>query len=521
MSAYLQCDFDAEIERHLLSSGSRGIEILPALRNAPEQPPVTTDTLAELDMLRLINNSQLRHDVNFDRELYLRPNLDRAQEEQATKSANDYWEALEAELFILQLSQHARARLDDAKPANLNYWESLVQAGRKRLPGIFKNLRDVAIDLVPAQDRCRIMERLDVDLLLQQIDHSVCDLVDLITWLGSILKSHCAPIRDVLVDRMRDTICKGVHQADRKLIVGGLRQLFTLLEAMKLDIANHQIKLLRLPLIADTVNFQKRHNAYRIRLGRLEPHVSRSWLSQEHEILSLNKGLSPTYLDALIHGVLRNLLFCSSTTSLTFTFYHDLVRLSTIRVDLHNLICHCICCEILLHMLDPGISRCGVPKALSKLRTSLTAIVGSQGLWIEHIGSIATEIVRTMLVLEGRSRLYDADLTALVERKLRVDLNNTSSAFCMLAGDALNRLFLKIRTCVEAHHTLQPIDLQEAFVPMVPARSTQLSDRATISEPVIAATFVDPDVDLVCRLSHIIVLHWQVWADSVYLVELR
>jgi hypothetical protein len=56
---------------------------------------------------------------------------------------------------------------------------------------------------------------------------------------------------------------------------------------------------------------------------------------------------------------------------------------------------------------------------------------------------------------------------------------------------------------------------------MVPARSIQLFDRATVCEPGVAATFVDPDVDLVCRLSHIIVLHWQVWADLVYLVELR
>ena len=521
MSVNLQCDFDAEIERHLLSIGSRGIEILSALRNAPEQPPVTTDTLAELDMLRLINNPQLRHDVNFDRELYLRPNLDRAREQQTIKSANDYWEALEAEFFILELSQDARTQLDDAKPVNLDYWEGLVQASRKRLPGILKNLRDVAVDLVPAQDRCRIIDRLDVDLLLQQIDHGVCDLVDLINWLGFILKSHCAPMRDVLVDRMRDTISDGVHQADRTLIVDGLRQLFTLLEAMKLDIANHQIKLLRLTLIADTVSFQKRYNAYCIRLGRLEPHISRSWLSQEHEILSLNKGLSPTYLDALIHAVLRNLLFCSSTASLTSTFYHDLDRLGIIRVDLHNLICHWICSEILLHMLDPKISKCGVPKALSTLRASLTAIVGSQGLWIEHIENIATEIVRTMLILEGRSRLYDADLTALVESKLRVDLKNTSSAFCMLARHALDRLFLKIRACVKAHHRLLPIDLQEAFLPMAPERSIQVFDRATACEPVVATTFVDPDADLVCRLSHIIVLHWQVWADLVYLVELK
>jgi hypothetical protein len=135
----------------------------------------------------------------------------------------------------------------------------------------------------------------------------------------------------------------------------------------------------------------------------VKPHACRSWLSQEHAILSLNKRLSgPTFPDALIHGVLRNLLFCSSTASLTPTFYLDLDRLRIIRIDLRNLICHSICGAVLMHVLDPEMSRCGATKAFSTLCASLTAIVGPRGLWTEHIESIATEIVRTALAHAGR-----------------------------------------------------------------------------------------------------------------------
>ena len=123
----------------------------------------------------------------------------------------------------------------------------------------------------------------------------------------------------------------------------------------------------------------------------------------------------------MIHGVLRNLLFCSSTASLTPTFYLDLDRLRIIRIDLRNLICHSICGAVLMHVLDPEMSRCGVTKALSTLCASLTAIVGPRGLWTEHIESIATEIVRTVLTLEGRSCAYEAELTALVGRRLEID----------------------------------------------------------------------------------------------------
>ena len=113
------------------------------------------------------------------------------------------------------------------------------------------------------------MDGLDLGLLLQQIDHGVFNLVELIDWLGAILKSPCAPISDVLVDSMCNTITYGAYQAECTLIGDGLRQLFALLEAMKLNIANHQIKLIRLPRIAHTIDFQRRYNAHCIRLGKI------------------------------------------------------------------------------------------------------------------------------------------------------------------------------------------------------------------------------------------------------------
>ena len=517
MNAISQQNVDAEIERHLRSSGPRGEEILPAYRNASEQPPITPDSLTELDMPRIINNPKLRHDVNFDRELHFRPNLDGARGKEKIKSANDYWKALEAELYMLDLSQRARAQPNGTDDPG--YWESLMRASRKRLPSVFRVVRDILITLVPDQDQAKIMERLDVDLLIQQINNGVCDLVDLANWLGIVLKNHCAPMRDALVDKMRKSITKGAQQADQKLMVSGLRQLLNLLEAMKLDVANHQIRHMRPLLIADTVNFQKRYNDHRIGLGKLNPDVSRLWLEQEYDTLSLMGEEPLTYLDALTHAILRDLLFCSSTTSLTSTFYLDLDRLRGIRVDMHNVVCHKICGDVLVHLLAPGISRHETSKALTALRTSLTAIVGSQGLWVEQVGNIAVEIVRLVLTLEGRAHPYDADLIRLAENKLQEDLEPTSSAFCMHAQDMLDRLLPKTKECVNTHCRMPAIELQDALVPPLPAAPNHSFGMGAICEPIAAAKSSDPDIDLVRRFSHVIVLHWQVWADLVYLVE--
>ena len=517
MPTHSERDVTAEIERRLRASGPRGIEILPAFRNASTYPPITPDSLAELDMPRIINNPKLRHDVNFDRELHFRPNLDGARGKQKIKSAEDYWKALEAELYMLDLSQRARAQPDGT--VSPHYWESVMRESRKRLPSVFEVVRDILTTLVPDQDQAEITERLDVYLLIQQIDNGVCDLVDLANWLGKVLKIHCAPMRDGLVDKMRKAITKGAQQADQKLMVSGLRQLLSLLEAMKLDVANHQIRHMRPLLIADTINFQKRYNDHRIGLGKLNPEASRLWLEQEYNTLSAIEGTSLSYLYTLTHALLRDLLFCSSTTSLTSTFYLDLDRLRTIRVDMHNMICHLVCGNILVDLLAPTVLKCDLPKALSVLRSSLKAIVESQRFWAAQIENIAAEVVRVALTLGGRTCLHDADLVALAERRLREDLDPSSPSFCNYAQDLLYRFLPKTKECVNAHSRMPAIELQEALVPPMPVAPTHSFGMGAVCEPVAVARSTDPDMELVRRFSHVVILHWQVWADLVYLVE--
>lgn len=517
MTTQPEHDVTAEIKKHLRASGPRGIKILLAFRNASIRPPINPDSLVELEMSRIINNPKLRHDVNFERELHFRPNLDGARGKRKIKSAEDYWKALEAELCMLDLSQRARAQPDGT--ASPHYWESVMRESRKRLPSVFEVVRDILTTLVPDQDQAKITERLDVDLLIQQIHNGVCDLVDLANWLGIVLKNHCAPMRDGLVDKIRESITKGAQQADQKLMVSGLRQLLDLLEAMKLDVANHQIRHMRPLLIADTINFQKRYNDHRIGLGKLNPEVPRLWLEQEYHALSAIEGRPMSYLDTLTHALLRDLLFCSSTTSLTSTFYLDLDRLRTIQVDMHNMICHLVCGKILVDLLASTVSRCDLPKALSVLRSSLTAIVGSQGSWAERIENIAAEIVRIALTLEGHACPYDADLISLAERRLQEDLDPNSSAFCNYAQDLLYRFLPKTKDCVNAHCRMPAIELQEALVPTMPIAQTHSFGMGAVCEPVAVARPTDPDIELVRRFSHVVVLHWQVWADLVYLVE--
>lgn len=208
--------------------GLSGEELAEAFQDAPEIPPVTRQSLCELDIQNIMNNIRLRHDVNFDRDLSFRPNLDGSKGQEKGKAAKKYWTALTAELILYEgLSQESFTSRDKER-------EQIVQHARRRIPILFETVRDVLKSLVPERDHTRVDEHLDIPLLMQAIGRGVCDLVRLAEWMAQLLKEHCAPMRDVWVDSMVERIRSGVSCHSPGKLVEGLRALLGVLEAMKL-----------------------------------------------------------------------------------------------------------------------------------------------------------------------------------------------------------------------------------------------------------------------------------------------
>lgn len=76
-------------------------------------------------------------------------------------------------------------------------------------------------------------------------------------WLLKVLKPHCAPMRDEWVDYMSSQLSSGNRNDDVDGLVNGMRSLLSLLEAMKLDVANYHIRCLRPALIENTTAFEQ------------------------------------------------------------------------------------------------------------------------------------------------------------------------------------------------------------------------------------------------------------------------
>jgi hypothetical protein len=207
------------------------VELAEAFREASIYPPITKQSLSELDIQNIITNIRLRHDVNFDRDLSFRPNLDGKRGEAKQRKMDAYWAALVAELELYTLLSEGPTALTMETETR---WLRLTNYAKRRVPVMFQTIQDVLKSLVPDRDHSRVDEHLDVPMLMQEIERGVCDLVRLAEWMAQLLKEHCAPMRDGWVDKMVQLTRRGVANRSSRDIVDGLRELLGILETMKL-----------------------------------------------------------------------------------------------------------------------------------------------------------------------------------------------------------------------------------------------------------------------------------------------
>ena len=179
--------------------------------SATEEPPITRQSLSELNTGPIISNLKLRHDINFDRDLHFRPILDGERYLKKQEIQKAYWSAVEVELYLYKVFYGNTKKLD----VDVRKLRKTIQ---KRLPLMFRTIKEIIISLVPKRDQAIVQRDLDVPLLMQEIEKELCDFVSIAQAIASLLKRHCAPMRDDMIDGMVHKMQQGdpsqltVHQ---------------------------------------------------------------------------------------------------------------------------------------------------------------------------------------------------------------------------------------------------------------------------------------------------------------------
>jgi hypothetical protein len=446
----------------LLASSSPSMispSISTSMATMPQPPPVNSQSLKEIDLQEIFKNPQLRHDVVFDPQLQFRPNLDGERGKRKRLLAEKYWESVvvEAKYFIQDNPVwHGKSTNGPTKTLNAS----------SKLPLLFSTLRDILVTLLPAKDRSLVDSVLDTDLIIQQIEHGTLDFINLAAWLASVFKAHCAPMRDSWVDQMVDRIQLGVQSNSARRLVEGLRMIFAILEAMKLDVANHQIRTLRPMLIDTAIEFEQDYYAQVLDKGKIELSDALLWFASSVsgfdsslEIINGDK-----YKSSFVYGLLK-LLSCTQdmTNEFPSTFALDYQRLGGLRAELRKVVCLHLCISIYQQLLGSEAAKRAkagqVPAAqlksavtvalsassVSKLKQDLLAIIDSNGnpKWTKNTYLLALELskrVQQVIYLRPVS-VPDESLISVASGWLAKHLQPNSDVYKLVEHKTMKSLY--------------------------------------------------------------------------------
>ncbi|KAM9313016.1 T-complex protein 11-like protein 2 [Gastrophryne carolinensis] len=115
---------------------------------------------------------------------------------------------------------------------------------------LFDEIKEILLSfLTPGTNRLRtqICEVLDVDLLRQQAEHNAVDIPKLASYIINLMGKLCAPVRDEDVKKLKPS-------GD---IVQMLRDVFHVLDLMKMDMANFTIQNIRPQLQRELAEYER------------------------------------------------------------------------------------------------------------------------------------------------------------------------------------------------------------------------------------------------------------------------
>nr|XP_056700798.1 T-complex protein 11 homolog [Euleptes europaea] len=137
------------------------------------------------------------------------------------------------------------------------FWDSLREELSKTPPDyshaikLIQEIKESLLSLIlPRQTRLRnqIQDALDVELIKQEAEHGALDIPALTTYILGIMAMLCAPIRDEEIQRLR-SILDPVHL---------LREIFRILDLMKMDMVNFTIRALQPYLQEHSVQYERK-----------------------------------------------------------------------------------------------------------------------------------------------------------------------------------------------------------------------------------------------------------------------
>jgi hypothetical protein len=284
---------------------------------------------------------------------------------------------------------------------------------------------------------------------------------------------------------------------------------------LRQDVANHQIRTFRFPLIEDTISFQRAYFGRKLQDGKIRHEASQRWYRKaqnDHQKCqpSTQQELKFEPLGALIHGILGQCTRQEKITDLPVTLAYDRLRMERLQEDVQDIIYSHICVHVFKVFIREHFSDRELPAGTYKtLQWRIITIVENDGSgsrsesWQVQLEAVAMEITRAAYAECGFKHytIPDDDFKSTTGYLRRAF---TPKSYGILADKLHAKLEQMTFTHASVFQEWSPLQISEAQKHWQQSRLDKNLWRADAE-------------DVARRVAHIAVLHWNVWAELVYL----
>ncbi|CCE64276.1 hypothetical protein TPHA_0H00660 [Tetrapisispora phaffii CBS 4417] len=294
-------------------------------------PAINIFHLKELEVNEIIKNAQLRHDIVFDPNLQFRPNLDGNIGVKKRELSQLYWNDLENEIIIYR---------NDISLFNLK---------KSRLYPLFDNIRKIMMTIVTPNDYQMVKDVLNPEMNVQNLIRDTLDVNNLSSWIYDILKKYCAPMRDSLVEKLNTAFEKAIELKSLHEFIGCIALFLEIMELMRLDMANHQIRLIRPALISNSIEFERQYNQTILSKPNNIYVSSFHWFKKtyDEEVSNGNLIVGQTLPRQIYRLVIKDILNLTSCSNMVDEFpiilSTDKALLLSLRSKIRQIVCLMIC----------------------------------------------------------------------------------------------------------------------------------------------------------------------------------
>eukprot|EP00066_Takifugu_rubripes_P015831 XP_011605097.1 PREDICTED: T-complex protein 11-like protein 1 [Takifugu rubripes] len=322
--------------------------------NSPQASPRFVAVEELMQTAKDVTNMALAHEILVNREFKLKPTelpegcLERRVKEMMHKT---FWECLEAQL--------------KEDPPTYGHVIKLVA-----------EIKEMLLSFLPANHSrlgSRIEEALDLPLIQQQAENGVLDIGELSQFIIWTMGSLCAPCRDEDIKRLKEITD----------VVPLLREIFSVLDLMKMDMANFAVSYVRPHLMKQSVEYERskfqefldRHpNALDYTEKWLKDTVT--WLREARAEGSGGASADPpSHLPINVHNqaYLRLLLWDHVSDPFPETVLMDQVRFQQMQQELEPLVL--LSSVLLIAYTNTGEAVSGLPKLMDTLKNAVSVLL--------------------------------------------------------------------------------------------------------------------------------------------------